>query len=658
MCGIAGIWGFNGGVIDRRDLEHATRSLQHRGPDDEGIWTSNAVGLGHRRLSILDLSASGHQPMTRAEGRYVMVYNGELYNFRELRKQLEDRGHSFVGSGDSEVVLCALESWGIEDALRRFKGMFAIALYDRVDQSVILIRDRLGVKPLYYGIDSDRIWFGSELKALQEFRHWVPQLDTAAMAQYFSLGYINAPRTIYRNVFKLRPGYWLQCRRGGEIRERRYWSVLDALETPLHGTEESLTEELEALLSASCEARMVSDVPVGVFLSGGIDSSLVTAILQKRHGNIRTFSIGFGDQEFNEAPFARAVADHLGTSHTELIVAPAEAKQILRDWGSLFDEPFADSSGIPTFLVSRLAAASVKVALSADGGDELFSGYNVYTSVLSAMQRRESVHPMVRQLVGSVLKRAPIETADRWLVNRNWIPKSMRGKRRLTWRLARMRDWLGESDPSALYGRTLANSWWANDVGALIGTEFAANDTTASYPGNLAEQMCLWDLHNYLPGDILAKVDRTTMATSLEGREPLLDHDLVEFAFRLPLALRRGHLGSKHLLRRVLYKYVPQQLVDRPKMGFGVPLASWLRGDLATLVDEHLEPRHIQAQGLLNPAIVQRTVNTFKSGDDHSVNRVWSMIAFQLWLRNQQESNQAQRIATGYPELASHIQRA
>ena len=649
MCGIAGIFSFNASPIDPEDVANATRSLRHRGPDDEGTWTARNVGLGHRRLSILDLTQSGHQPMTRPGSRYVMVYNGEVYNFRDLRKQLEDRGHSFMGSGDSEVVLCALESWGIDDALRRFKGMFAIALYDQIDDSVILIRDRLGVKPLYYGIDSNYLWFGSELKALQEFCHWTPQLDSEALAQYFSLGYINAPRTIYRNVFKLRPGHWLECKRG-EIRERRYWSVLDALAVPLHGTEESLTNELEVLLSASCEARMVSDVPVGVFLSGGIDSSLVTAILQKRHGNIRTFSIGFGDQEFNEAPFAKSVAEHLGTSHTELIVDSGEATKILFDWGALFDEPFADSSGIPTYLVARLAVASVKVALSADGGDELFSGYNVYTSVLNAMNRRDSVHPMVRQLVGGVLDAMPIETADRRLVSSSWIPRSLRGKRRLTWRLARMRDWLGESNPGALYGRTLANSWWANDVRTLIGTEFVADETTASFPGNLAEQMCLWDLHNYLPGDILAKVDRATMATSLEGREPLLDHELVEFAFRLPVALRRGPLGSKHLLRRVLYKYVPQHLVDRPKMGFAVPLGAWLRNDLRTLVGDQLSPGRIKAQAILNPAVVEHTVGMFDAGDHHAVNRVWSLVAFQLWHERWHGQHRASRSSNTLPQ--------
>ena len=632
MCGIAGVCRFDIGVEPhRRDLAEAVSRLGHRGPDDHGLWFGETVGLGHRRLSILDVSSGGHQPMASAGGRYVMVFNGEIYNFNDLKQDLEAEGQRFRSTGDSEVILSAFETWGIEASVRRFIGMFAIAVWDKQEHRLVLLRDRLGVKPLFYGWDGRCLWFGSELKALRAFGHWNAEIDRTALAEYFRYGYINAPRTIYRNVSKLLPGHWLELKANQEPVVHRFWNVLDALDRPLEGTEEQLTDELEALMVDAFRLRMVSDVPVGVFLSGGIDSSVVTALLQRHHGGIKTFTIGFSEDKYDEAPHARAVAAHLGTDHTERRLETDEAKRTLPRWAELYDEPFADSSGIPTYLVSKVASEQVKVVLSADGGDELFSGYNLYASMLRNAQRRDSVPAPVRAAVGAGLRMLPLDSLDDWLAAQPHLPTTWRGPRRPTVRLRRMRDWLGTSADGQLYDTAWGNSWWGDTSVRLAGGTNHVRELADVYPGSFADQMCLWDLHNYLPGDVLAKVDRATMAASIEGREPLIDHRLVEFAFRLPLAMRRGSLGSKHLLRKILYRYVPREIVDRPKMGFAIPLTEWLQGDLRYLVDEHLNDRVIRQQGILDPAMVQKAVRAFRLNDEYATNRVWSLVAFQLW---------------------------
>jgi asparagine synthase (glutamine-hydrolysing) len=632
MCGIAGFVATVGHPREwQADLKDAVRALHHRGPDGEGVWLGDHVGLGHRRLSILDLSDRGRQPMVSASGRYVMVYNGEVYNFRDIRRQLESTGQPFASSGDSELVLASIEKWGVDAAVRRFIGMFAIAVWDNVQNRLFLIRDRLGVKPLYFGWDGNSLWFGSELKALRAFRHWRPEIDRTALADYFYYGYINAPRSIYRNVYKLEPGHWLELKKGGDPVIRRYWSVMDAVGNPLAGTEDQLTEQLEALMADAFRLRMVSDVPVGMFLSGGLDSSVVTALLQKHCGNIHTFTIGFGDHRFNEASHAQKVAEHLGTRHTAQVIEPDDAKGILLKWADLYDEPFADSSGIPTYLVSKLAGEQVKVVLSADGGDELFSGYNIYTNMIANMQRREAISPALRRLFSTTMGLLPLDSLDETLASSPFLPDSWRGRRRPTFRLRRMRDWLGSTTNGQMYETALGNSWWADEAAILADGRQQRRFPVDAYAGGFADQMCLWDLHNYLPGDVLTKVDRATMAASIEGREPLIDHRLVEFALRLPLDMRRGALGTKHLLRKVLYKYVPSAIVDRPKMGFGIPIDGWLRNDLSYLVDEYLDPVAINRQNTLNPASVEKAVRAFKARDESATNRVWSLVAFQMW---------------------------
>lgn len=632
MCGIAGFFSRAEeapGCLG--DLSAAMAALRHRGPDDNGIWhDGKGVGFGHARLSILDLSPHGHQPMVSPDGRLVLVFNGEVYNFKEIRRNLESLGHCFRGSGDTEVILAAFRQWGVQ-AVNRFIGMFAIALWDTHEHRLTLLRDRLGVKPLYYGWDGRTLWFGSELKALRAFRHWRPEIDPAALAEYFQFGYINAPRSIYRQVFKLPPGHWLELGLHGEPVVRQFWSVLDALDVPLTGSEDELAEQLESLMIDAFRLRMVSDVPVGMFLSGGIDSSLVTALLQKHHGNIHTFTIGFNEAGRNEAPHARRVAEYLGTNHTERILETDEAKRILPRWSELYDEPFQDPSGIPTYLVSKVASEQVKVVLSADGGDELFSGYGSYAAALREVDRHNALSARTRRVLAIILAAPFWEGVDR-LVTAMPLTQPMISnlRRTITRTPINMRRYLTAPSLGAIF-ESNASFWRPDELVELIGTTPVARASTDAYPGSFSEQMCLWDMHNYLPGDILAKVDRATMAVSIEGREPLIDHRIVEFAYRMPLSLRRGLLGSKHILRKILYRYLPHETVDRPKMGFGVPLLEWLRGDLSYLLDDHLNDADVRSQGVLNPVIVNRTVRAFRRGDDYAVNQIWTLLAFQMW---------------------------
>lgn len=633
MCGIAGYYtqGRNAEAL-RQALPGAVDTLRHRGPDDAGTWFGQGVGLGHRRLSILDLSAHGHQPMVTADGRFAMVFNGEVYNYRAIRAELVAEGLTFAGSGDSEVVLAALATWGL-DAVTRFIGMFAIALWDSGKRNLTLIRDRLGVKPLYYGWDGETLWFGSELKALRAFTHWRPRIHRAALGDYLQFGYITGPLSIYETVQKVQPGHLVTIGAEGGPREQRYWSVLDVVGNPLTGSESVLEAELEGLLEDAFNLRMVSDVPVGVFLSGGIDSSLLAALLQKgrKDDPIHTFTIGFNESRSDESIHARRVATHLGTIHTERILSPDDAKAVLPNWAQLYDEPFADSSGIPTFLVSRMAGEKVKVVLSADGGDELFSGYSIYESVLSHWKKRNDTHPYVRSAASAIVGSTAFKALDAVM---DALPLSHERygwlKDKTSWKAQRIQDWVDAAGPGMLFEKMLS-FFQPREVGVLLGTHDRYRADPDGYPGEVADQLCLWDLHHYLPGDILAKVDRATMAVSIEGREPLIDHRVVEFAFRLPLAMRRGVLGPKHVLKKLLYKHVPREIVDRPKQGFAIPLLDWLKGDLHYLVDQYLDRDRIRQEGILDDAFVERIVRSFNKGQDKLANKVWALVAFQLW---------------------------
>ena len=635
MCGITGYFSSTDTPqVSESDLRRAVASLRNRGPDDHGSWVGGAdVGLGHTRLSILDLSAHGHQPMFSADGRLAMVFNGEIYNFADIRRELLPKGHVFRGSGDSEVILAAFWEWGVHEAVKRFLGMFAIALWDVTQGKLTLIRDRLGVKPLYYGWNGRTLWFGSELKALRAYPHWQPRIDKVALADFFRFGYIVEPRSIYEEVAKLPPGHALELTRGGQPVLQRYWNVLDGIHPEEQKSEDALADQLEALMADAFKLRMISDVPVGVFLSGGVDSSIVTALLQKNGPPVRTFTIGFDDPRYNEAPHAEQVAKHLGTAHTTQIVRESDALQVLPKWGDLYDEPFGDSSGIPTLLVSQMAAQQVKVVLSADGGDELFGGYHSYESVFARLQSVES-QSAVGRVVRDVAATVPWERVDAILAGREASADPGRSaSRAISLRLRYLREAQGLSTPGRVFEHVLTSSYWHDeDLTRLLGKQVPRSRRLSDeYPGALGDQMSLWDIEHYLPGDILTKLDRATMAVGIEGREPLLDHRLVEMALSLPHRMRRGSLGPKHLLRKVLYRHVPRGLIERPKMGFAVPLGRWLSGELKSMVDQYLDRGRIGQQGILDPDTVDVVVRRFEAGDPYSVQRVWLLLAFELW---------------------------
>jgi len=634
MCGITG-YAVSKGEVEpwAGDLERAVQALHHRGPDDGGLWFApgRGVGFGHRRLSILDLSALGHQPMVSACGNWVMVFNGEVYNFKEIRAALEPLGHRFAGTGDSEVILAAFAQWGAE-AVSRFLGMFAIALWDRRKRELHLIRDRLGVKPLYYRWDGRVLCFGSELKALRAFRAWDAQIDPDALNDYLRYKYINDPRSIYRQTFKLPPAHRAVLDERGRLQVHRYWNVLDHAGRRQGRAEEELADELEALMIDAFRYRMIADVPVGVFLSGGVDSSVVAAILQKHGGQrLKTFTIGFDDPRYDESAFAGAVAAHLGTEHHCRILNEGRAKELLPRWGDLYDEPIADASGIATLMVSQVAAERVKVVLSADGGDELFSGYEGYTAMLSQWRWIKDVPQRLRDFTAAACNGLGVAQLDSFFAARSGAAVGQLVAPVMA-RVAKFGARVDSRGVGELSDRAMG-LFAREELARLTGRGAPTRELADQYPGLDGEKLCLWDLHNYMPGDVLVKVDRATMAASIEGREPLIDHRLVEFAFSLPFAMRRGALGAKHLLKKVLYRYVPRAMVERPKRGFGVPVERWLAGDLRGFVDEHLEPQRIARQGLFSPRMVRDYVKRLDAGDPSVRERVWSLVAFQMWYR-------------------------
>jgi asparagine synthase (glutamine-hydrolysing) len=629
MCGIVGIWDTHRQAASiRPELEEAVRRLQHRGPDDQGIWMNDSgVAFGHTRLSIVDLSPSGHQPMKSADGRYAVTFNGEIYNHGEIRARLESAGHSFVSRSDTEVILQAFHEWG-SDAVKQFIGMFAFAIWDEIEQTLELVRDRLGVKPLYFAWHDGTLCFGSELKALRAFSHWKPAINRQALGEFLQYGYISEDRSIYEGIHKLLPGHRLRLARGRQPVIERYWSVLDSRNEPLRGSDQDIEAELQALLIDAAKYRMVSDVPVGVYLSGGIDSSLVTALLARHHDQtIRTFTIGFREDSHDESRWARRVARHCGTMHTEYILDAAEALEIAKGWGSLFDEPFGDSSGIPTLLVSRLARRDVKVVLSADGGDELFSGYNVYTGVLNRLDRLRRIPAPMRSVSAAIMSIAVAEPVQ-GLLAALATPTSTRSER--LHRVRRLQSMLREPTIGRLF--ELDKSYWTSqDANRLITGYESPRATADTYPGTNAEKISLWDIHHYLPDDILTKVDRTTMAVSIEGREPLLDHRVAEYAFRLPPYLKRGALGPKHILKSILFRYVPRELLDRRKQGFAIPLDSWLRNELKELVMDYLSQHRIVSAGILDWKMVSKLKEDFYAGTRRLKGPLWFMLAFEMW---------------------------
>lgn len=615
------------------------RPLAHRGPDDEGVWAKAAdgIGLGHRRLAIVDLSADGHQPMVSARGRYVITYNGEVYNFAELRRELESGGERFRGHCDTEVLLCAIERWGIPAALRRLNGMFAFAVWDRHERRLTLARDRVGEKPLYYGWAGQRFLFGSELKALRVHPDFSPTLDRGALAQYMRFGYVPAPASIFEGVSKLLPGTYLTVAADDRLqRPVPYWSLAEAAASD-SGAGHSDADRLEALgelLADAVRIRMRADVPLGAFLSGGVDSSLVVAMMSEAScAPVRTFTIGFEDREYDESAASAEVAGLLGTDHTNVTVSAADTRAVIPDLPSIYDEPFGDSSQIPTAILSRLTRSGVTVSMSGDGGDEVFGGYNRYTWAAPAWATIRRIPPRLRLPVARALRSVPPARWDSAFRRARPLVPARFHVRTPGTKLQKFGDILPARDVTAMY-EVLVSHWQADSQLVLgAGTPRLAQwDEGPLTQLGAIERMMYIDTVTELPDDMLVKVDRATMSVGLEARVPLLDHRVIEAAWSLPSAMRvRGGEG-KWALRELLRRRLPPEVVDRPKAGFGVPLHNWLRGPLREWAEDLLAERTLRQQGYLSPGVVRRVWAEHLTGRWDRQYPLWDVLMFQAWL--------------------------
>jgi len=645
VCGIAGCWDSRGSEEAdalRRTGQRMADVLYHRGPDDAGTFEEPSAGLvlAFRRLAIIDLSEAGHQPMSSACGRYVIVYNGEVYNHMLLRAELEPH-INFRGHSDTEVVLGGFTHWGIRATVERLNGMFGFAVWDRVTRTLTLGRDRFGEKPLYYGRVAGRFLFGSELKALRAVEGFHASLDRGALALFMRHGCIPAPHTIYDGVHKLPPGCLLDVLDGIPGDPIPYWSAVEQAETgvssTLTGSERALEEELHALLYDAVGTRMEADVPLGAFLSGGIDSSLVVALMQAQSTTpVKTFSIGFTEADYNEATFARQVASHLGTDHTELYVTPADALAVVPLLPTVYDEPFADSSQVPTYLVSQLARRDVTVSLSGDGGDELFGGYTRYALLADMWHRLQRIPLPVRKAGAGMLAGIPARRWDAIFQTAGPMLPSRARVSRPGEKLHKLATALHFQTPEDVYLQLV--SLWRDPSHVVLDGQEPPTALTSGAPSpftNAGLRAMQLDAITYLPDDILVKVDRAAMAASLETRVPLLDHRIYEMAWRLPDDLRNRPGHGKYLLRKVLDRYVPRTMFERPKMGFGVPVGSWLRGPLREWGEDLLSPSMLRSQGLLDAQVVRGAWADHLSGRSDRTYELWSVLMLQAWLAEQ-----------------------
>ena len=637
MCGIAGFcnWGDNW----QQNIERRNEKMHHRGPDAAGIWVSDdhTVVFGHRRLSIVDLTASGAQPMESDDGRYVISFNGEIYNYRTIRDRLirEKKVTAFRGTSDTEVLLEAFSAFGVSETLHMIKGMYAIALYDKKERTLFLIRDRVGEKPLYYGFMGDSLFvFASDLNSIASLDGFDNPINTRVLKHYFRYGYIAAPYSIYENIYKLQPGKYLKIKSPfNKYDVKTYWSMQETAvygqQHLFRGSEEEAAEELERLLGESIRGQMAADVPVGAFLSAGIDSSTIVALMQSLSDRkVQSFTIGMWEQKFNEADAAKDIARHLGTEHTELYITEEDARNVIPNLAGIFGEPYADSSQIPTYLVSKMTREHVTVSLSGDGGDELFCGYNTYSSVDRIWNKTRQIPYVVRRPAGALLsavstgRKGALATKARLLGARTIEDMYLRSE-------------IGEGFEiiRKLPIEEKADADWK--------TALSPEDCSTvmdNYPAGLLVEpqhnLMLMDLLMYHPDDILNKVDRTAMAVSLETRVPMLDKDVVEFAWTLPLSYRKRDGATKKILRNILYRYVPRELMERPKKGFSIPLHKWLKEpELRHWAESLIDRRTLNRQGMLNTDVVWRLWNDYMERDIWRV-QIWYILMFQEWMRH------------------------
>lgn len=645
MCGLTGFWSKQAQMPAPAGVAQVMADrIRHRGPDDGGVWVDEAAGfaVAHRRLSIVDLSAAGHQPMHSASGRWVLAFNGEIYNHLGLRQQLQGEGAApaWRGHSDTETLLACIDAWGVERTLQASVGMFAIALWDRSERALILARDRIGEKPLYYGWQGDSFLFGSELKALRAHPDFNASIDRGALALLLRHNYIPAPYSIYQGIHKLPPGTWLRLETGQrDATPLAYWSLADIAERgmaqPFEGSDADALDMLEQKLGNAVRGQMMADVPLGALLSGGIDSTVITALMQANSRQpVRTFTIGFDEKQYDEATHARAVAAHLGTAHTELRLSGDDALALVPQLPAMYDEPFADSSQLPTHLVMKLARQHVTVALSGDAGDELFGGYNRYFLGPKTWERIRWMPPALRRAVGAGLTTLPADTVNRLLgplAARAGIALPGDKAHKLGARLRHVRD---QDD---LYVSLVSE--WPDPASMVIGGSLPPNllDDRSRWPklGDPVARMMALDGLTYLPDDILVKVDRASMAVSLETRAPFLDRDVIEFAWSLPMSMKLRNGQGKWLLRRLVDRHVPSALMDRPKMGFGIPLDQWLRGPLRDWAEALLDEDRLTHEGYLDPKPIRAAWLRHQRGEASFGYRLWSVLMFQAWLEHE-----------------------
>ena len=616
MCGICGF--VTNKYIDKENLIEMNDTQTHRGPDDSGVYFENVkglnIGLAHRRLSILDLSPLGHQPMLSFDQNIVIVFNGEIYNFREIKKELEALGYTFKSTSDTEVIIYAYKEWGIS-CINKFNGMFAIAIYDRFKETIYLVRDRLGKKPLYYYFNDSDFVFASELKPILKFKYFHKGIDEESLYQYLIYQYVPTPKSIFKNVYKLYPGSYLEYK-NNSFKIENYWDIVDVYCNSKYTdmSEDECIDEIDRLLTSSVKYRMISDVSLGAFLSGGIDSSLVAAIMSKLNTSpVKTFSIGFSEKEYNEAPFAKEIARYLGTDHHEMYVTPKDVFDVIPRLVDYYDEPFADSSAIPTYLVSGLAKQHVTVSLSGDAGDELFCGYTRY-EFLNKMRYICKIPSSIRSLSFNILGRL--------------LQKERQAQKYM------------QKNILDLYRETISiySSTWVN---MLVNRNNYASDFELfsktyndSYRAkkNVMESIMLVDAKTYLLDDILTKVDRASMAVSLEARAPFLDYRLVEFSQKIPQSIKYQNNILKYLPKKLLGRYIPKELFERPKMGFGIPIGQWLRQDIKYLIDKYLSNERLKKEGFFDMAYVNKIILQHMDGKQDNTSILWALLMFEMWL--------------------------